>query len=131
MNRKFVIGFAAALVLAFGATFASFAATSNTPAAQAFRNFCGIDTSKLTDQQKTDLSDSFKKMTDLRKETINKMVSNGTLTKEQGDAAVKRADDMSQYRQENGFACGPGMGKGFGGGRGMRGGCTFNAAPTE
>lgn len=122
-----VIGLIAALAIPT----AAFAATSDAPAAQAIRSYCGIDFSKLTDQQKTDLNDQFKKMTDLRKESINKMVADGAMTKEQGDAAIKRIDDMTKYRQENGFTGGMGMG-GFGGGRGgMRGGCTFNPAPSN
>lgn len=107
------------LIVALSVPVAAFAATSDAPAAQAIRGFCGIDTSKLTDQQKTDLNDQFKKMMDLKKESINKMVANGTLTKEQGEAAIKNLDDMIKYRQENGVIGGMGMGKGFGGGRGM------------
>lgn len=114
------------IVLALAIPLTAFAATSDSPAAESIRGFCGIDTSKLTDQQKADLNDQFKKMADLRKESINKMVANGTLTKEQGDAALKRIDDMIKYHEENGFTGGFGMGKGFGGGRGMGRGCGGN-----
>ena len=51
---------------------------------------------------------------DLREESINKMVDNGTITKEQGDAALKRIDDMVKCGQENGTAAGC-----------MGGGCTI------
>lgn len=107
------------LIVALAVPLTAFAATSDAPAAQTFRSWCGIDFSKLTDQQKTDLNDSFNKMMDLRKESINKMVENGAITKDQGDAAIKNINDMIKYRQENGFVGGMGMGKGFGGGRGM------------
>ena len=124
------------LIVALAVPLTAFAATSDAPAAQALRGFCGIDTSKLTDQQKTDLNDQFKKQMDLRKESINKMVANGTITKEQGDAAIKNIDDMTKYRQENGFTGGMRMGRGFGGGRGMGGGCgtngcTFNGTSVQ
>jgi len=106
----------AAVILAIAVPFAAFAA-SDAPAAQAFRGACGIDSSKLTDQQKADLLNAFKKMMDVRKDIIKKAVQDGTLTKEQGDAYLKRIDDMIKYREENGF--GSGFGGGFG--RGMRG----------
>ena len=128
MKKKLLIVIAIIAVLAIPT--AAFAASSDTPAAQAIRGFCGIDTSKLTDQQKADLNDQFQKMIDLRKESINKMVADGAITKEQGDAAIKNIDDMAKYRQENGFT--GGMGRGFGGGcGGMRGGCAFNTPPSN
>lgn len=55
-------------------------------------------------------------MMDLRKESINKMAAYGTITREQGDAAIQQIDAMIKYHQENGFT--GGMGRGFGG-RGM------------
>ncbi|NLI91773.1 MAG: YckD family protein [Peptococcaceae bacterium] len=127
MKKKLfiVIGMVVALLIPT----AAFAATSDTPAAQTIRGFCGIDTSNLTDQQKADLNTQFQKMVDLRKETINKMVADGAITKAQGDAAIQRMDDMVKYRQENGFT--GRMGRGFGGGFGMRGGCPYYTAPTN
>lgn len=120
------------IVVALAVPLTAFAATSDAPAAQAIRGICGIDASKLTDQQKADLNDQFKKMMDLKKESINKMVANGTLTAAQGTAAIKQTDDMIKYRQENGFT--GRMGGGFGG-RGMRAGyggsCGGFTAPTK
>lgn len=116
------------LILALAVPLTAFAATSDAPVAQAVRSFCGIDTSKLTTAQKTDLTDQFKKQMDLKKETINIMVSNGTITKEQGIASIKNIDDTIKYRNDNGFTGGMGMGRG--GGRGM-GGCTFNSTTTK
>lgn len=86
-----------------------FAATSDTTTAKTVRGFFGIDTSKLTDQQKAVVTEYAQKMTDLRKDFINKMVSNGAMTKEQGDAAITRIDEM----QKNGGA--DGLMFGFGG----------------
>lgn len=127
MKKKLLI--AVVLVVVLSLPTAAFAATSDTPTAQAIRGFCGIDTSTLTDQQKADLNNQYQKMIDLRKETINEMVADSAITEAQGDAAIKRIDDMVKYRQENGFS--GGMGRGFGGGCGMRGGYSFNTAPTN
>jgi hypothetical protein len=83
------------------------------------RGFFGIDTTKLTDAQKADVSNYTQKMADLEKEFINKMVSNGSMTKEKGDAAIKGIDDALK----NGTYSPAGMGKGFGkqGDRGKHG----------
>ena len=117
------------IVLAVALPFSAFAAASDTTAAPITRGFCGIDASQLTDQQKADLDEQFNKMMVLKKESINKMVANGALTKAQGDAAIDRLDDMIKYHKENGFTGGFGMGRGAGLGRGMGrgfgGGCIF------
>lgn len=103
------------LVLAYPA--ATFATTSNAPAAVAIRGFCGIDSSQLTTQQKADLLSSFKSVMSARKAAIGKAVQDGTITKEQGVATTNRIDAMIKYREENGFngSCGKGAG-GSGGG---------------
>lgn len=44
-----------------------------------------------------------------KKAAVDKMVTDGAITKEQGDAAKKRIDDMIKYRQENGFNGGCGF----------------------
>jgi pyruvate/2-oxoglutarate dehydrogenase complex dihydrolipoamide acyltransferase (E2) component len=82
--------------------------------------FAKIDSSKLTDAQKKDLEDQHAKMIALQKETINKMVANGTITKEQGDEMLAKMDNMEKIRKEKGIIPMPGMGMGKGGkGRGM------------
>ena len=105
------------LVVAFAIPTTAFATSATTAApVQIYGSWCAIDFSKLTDQQKADLTDSFNQMMDLRKETINKMVADGAITKEQGDASIKYIDDMIKYRTENGFTGGygfRGMGKGY------------------
>ncbi len=70
-----------------------FAATSDSAAAKAVRGFFGIDTSKMTTQQKADFEDYSKKLAQVQKDYINKAVANGTMTKEQGDSAIKKIDD--------------------------------------
>lgn len=82
----------------------------------------GLDTSKLTDAQKADLMDSYKKMADLQKELINKMVSDGLMTQEQGDASLKKVDEILATIQQNGSFRGFGImmgGFGFFGEKGM------------
>ena len=98
---------------------------------------------ELTQQQEADLQASFQQMIDLRRETINKMVSDGLLTEEQGQQALAQLDDMAVFHSENGYAfgfgrmCGgfdaddgyygrgnyePGMMRGFGSNGGYYGG---------
>jgi hypothetical protein len=117
------IFFVLAVVIAVSIPVAVFAATSDSKTAANIRGFCGIgiNTSNLTEQQKTDLDDSFNKMIELRKETINKMVQDGLLTKEQGDSELKKLDEMIKYHNENGYSYGSGMMGGCGSGRGMMG----------
>jgi hypothetical protein len=108
------------LILVVALPTVAFAAPNN-PVVKTVRGICGIDTTNLTEAQKADLTEQFNKMIVLRKETINKMVTNGTISKEQGDLMLKNLDAMVAYRQQNGFVGGCGMGNGFGGGRGMMG----------
>jgi polyhydroxyalkanoate synthesis regulator phasin len=90
-GKKIILSLAVFLGITIPVTV--FAATSNTAPAKILRGFFGIDTTKLTDQQKSNITDYSKKMADLQKEFINSMVNNGTLTKEQGDAQTKIIDD--------------------------------------
>jgi hypothetical protein len=70
-----------------------------------------VDTSKLTEAQKADINETYKKMTEqrklnmsenknkmaeLRKELINKYVSAGAMTKDQGAAQIKKIEEMQQ-----------------------------------
>jgi hypothetical protein len=71
---------------------------------------------ELTQQQQTDLQESFQKMIDLKKESIDKMVADGLLTGEQGQQALAQLDAMAAYHAENGYTFGFGrMGGGCGG----------------
>ena len=49
-------------------------------------------------------------MSDLQKKLIDKLVSYGVMTSEQGDAAIKRADGTFEFKAGNGNL--KGMGKG-------------------
>lgn len=117
MKKRFLI--ALAVFIALAVPFSVFAATSDSTAAKSIRGFFGLDMSKLTDKQKSDVTDYSKRFADLQKEFINKMVANGSLTKEQGDAEIKRIEDMQKNGTVNGFI--PGFGPGRGGFRGHGG----------
>lgn len=109
MNKKKLL-ILLAIVVVIAVPFSVFAATSDTSAAKTVRGFFGIDTSKLNDQQKSDIKDYSTKMANLQKEFINKMVANGSMTKDQGDAAIKKIDDMLTKGSSSDFLFG--MGKG-------------------
>jgi len=64
---------------------------------------------ELTQQQQADLDESYQKMIDLRKETINKMVQDGLLTAEQAQIELQQLDQMAAYHAENGDNYGYGM----------------------
>ncbi len=109
---KFFIALAVAAVLTV--PFTVYAATSDASTAKNIRGFFGIDSAKLTDQQKETVKSYSQKMADLQKEFINDMVSNGAMTKEQGDAAIKKTEDGLKNGDESGILPGFGMGrKGF------------------
>jgi polyhydroxyalkanoate synthesis regulator phasin len=96
-----------------------FAAAPDSTAVKAVKGFFGIDASKLTAQQKSDAADYSKRIADLQKEFIDKMVQNGSMTKENGDAARQGIDEAYKASQESGGIYGitPGRmaGRGFGG----------------
>lgn len=73
---------------------------------------------ELTDQQKADLDASFQQMIDLRKETIEKLVQDGLLTAEEGQARLDWLDEMVAYHEETGETGFYGMGAGCYGGYG-------------
>jgi hypothetical protein len=129
MNKKKIL-ISLVVTTALVVPFSVFAATSDTTAAKNIRSFFRIDTSKLNDQQKTDVKAYSQKATDLQKEFINKMVSNGSITKEQGDAQIKAIDDRISKGEQNGFL--PGLGKEMGkGGPGRQGGFGFEKIDTS
>lgn len=113
------------IVAALAVPVTVFAAKSDSPAAANIRNFCGIgiNASNLTEQQRADLSTSINKMIGLKKETINKMVQNGAITKGQGDLALKKLEDMAKYQNENGYSSGIMRGYGYGSGMMNNYGC--------
>ena len=89
---------------------------------------------ELTTQQQADLQESYQKMIDLRKESIDKLVADGLLSAEQGQLEKDRLDAMALYHAENEYTYGYGaMGgcydddalEGYGG-RGMMRGYGWN-----
>lgn len=109
-KRNILITLAVTVALVFPVTV--FAATSDTPAAKSIRGFFGIDTSKLTDQQKADVNSYTTKMADLQKQFIDQMVADGTITKAQGDAEKSRIDEALNNGDVGSFL--NGMDRGFG-----------------
>lgn len=122
--KKILIVITIAAALAIPVT--AFAANSNSPAAVNTRSLCGIgvNASNLTEQQRADLTASINKMFDLKKETINKMIQNGTITKAQGDLALKRLEDMIKYHNTNEYSTGMMRGYGYGSGMMNNYGCS-------
>lgn len=120
--KKVLLVLAAAIALSLPA--GVYAVTSDSEAAQNVRNFCGfgVDASNLTEQQKSDLEESFNQMIEVRKGSINRMISNGLITKEEGALALERLNVMVQYHKGNGYGYGMGMMGGTRHGRGMMGG---------
>jgi hypothetical protein len=97
---------------------AAFALIATTPArtAAAAADKAPAVKQELTEQQRADLEESFQKMIELRKETINTMVQNGLMTEEQGKLALERLDQMAERIAENGYANSYGLMRGcFGG----------------
>lgn len=109
-----------AIVTALTAPFSVYAATADSSVAKTVRGFFRIDTAKLNEVQKADAGKYTQKLADLQKEFIGKMVENGTITKEQGDAEIQRIEAAKANGDINSFLDGRG-GKGHGG-PGMRGG---------
>lgn len=93
-----------ALVVLLLVPIVAFAVTSNTPATVPQRVSRGYAAQQpdLTDQQEADLLASYQQMLALRKETVTKMVQDGLLTEEQGNAELQRLDELAAYAQENG-----------------------------
>lgn len=116
-KRNIVI--ALAVTAALTVPFSVFAAASDTTTVKSIRGFFGIDTSKLTDQQKADVDSYAAKMADLRKQFIDQMVKNGTITQAQGDAEKSRIDEALKNGDAGGFLNGGrGLGKEAGVGMG-------------
>ncbi len=71
-----------------------------------------IDASKLTDAQKELLTSFYTRLSDIQKELVNAMVSNGAITAEQGKTCIQNIDNMLKSIEENGFTALKDMGKG-------------------
>ncbi len=124
LKRKTLITMA--IIGALAIPVSVFAANSDSSAAKSIRGFFGIDTAKLTDSQKADITDYTQRMAQLEKEFLDKMVSNGTITQEQADTAISEIDKSVE---EGTFIRGMGLGLKGENGRhrmGQKGGMTID-----
>lgn len=62
-----------------------------------------VDPSKLTEQQKTELMNYFKQMAQLQKQLVDKFVSFGVITQDQGNTIKNRIDTMVKNMEQNGL----------------------------
>lgn len=99
-RNKWLIVLAVALALAIPLTV--FAANIDSPLTNSIKGFLGIDTSKLTSEQKQIIADYNKKIASLEKEFINKLLSEGLITQQQADDIIKNIDSrVSEANQDN------------------------------
>lgn len=107
MRKAFLIFAIALLVLA---PIGAYALIANAPARAAANASAALPAyrQELTQEQQSDLAESYQKMIDLRKESIDKMVEDGLLTAEQGQLEKDRLDAMAEYHAENGSIYGYG-----------------------
>jgi len=63
----------------------------------------GVDPSKLTDQQKNELINYYKQMAQLQKQLVDKFVSFGVITQDQGNTIKSRIDTMVKNMEQNGL----------------------------
>lgn len=108
-KRKIII--ILAVMIAILIPFTAFAAGAGNQTIKSVMGFFGIDTSKLTDQQKTDIATYNQKLADLMKEFVNKMVSDGIMTQDQGNKFTTMIDNMLKNANINNHPLFLGMGK--------------------
>lgn len=118
LSKKFLVTLSVLTVLTVPA--GVFAATSDTTAAKEIRGFFGWNHSQLTDKQKANLTEYTQKSADLQKDLINKMVADGALTKEQGDAQIQKIEEALKNGDQKALM--PGFFRGKDGYKGFMGG---------
>lgn len=106
MKKALLITIAGLLVLAFAISFASAA----TPPAQPPHPYGQPIT--LTDAQKQDLVPLFNQMMEIKKQILQKLVSDGVMTQADADQRAAWMQERMSYRMQNGCVGGPGMGRG-------------------
>ncbi len=114
MKNKALITLAVILAIAVPITAA--AAASGSLKDNAVRGFMKIIPENLTEKQKANVEEYAKKMAQLQKDFINSMVKSGAISKEQGDAAIKRIDEMLKSGEIKWFLFGVNRAKGKPGG---------------
>ncbi|HML31976.1 DUF2680 domain-containing protein [Sporomusa sphaeroides] len=119
MKKPLLLTVAGLLVLAFAVSFASAA----TPPPQNFSQRI-----VLTDTQKQELAPLFTQMMDIKKQILQKLVADGTMTQADADQRAAWMQERMNYRMQNGIGgghgsgmMGPGHGRGPGNGYGPRG----------
>ncbi|ADD02021.1 conserved hypothetical protein [Thermoanaerobacter italicus Ab9] len=110
-RNKWLIVLAVALALAIPLTV--FAANIDSPLTNSIKGFFGIDTSKLTSEQKQIIADYNKKIADLEKEFINKLLSEGLITQQQADNIIKNIDSRVSEANQDSVPFFIGGGRGF------------------
>jgi len=110
-RNKWLIVLAVALALAIPLTV--FAANIDSPLTNSIKGFLGIDTSKLTSEQKQIIADYNKKIADLEKEFINKLLSEGLITQQQADNIIKNIDSRVSEANQDSVPFFIGGGRGF------------------
>lgn len=93
MNKKFIAAIVAAICISIPAGVSADNA-DRLPEQQ------DIDISKLNDTQKADLKAQLEKMMQLKKETVQKMMDNGSISKEQGEKMMEKLDIRLKSIQE-------------------------------
>lgn len=103
MKMKYLAGIVAALCISVST--GVYAADSNVEKVSDKPN---IDVSNLTDAQKAELKVQLEKMIQLKKETVQKMIDNGSITREQGEKALEKLDIRLKAIQEGNLEFGKG-----------------------
>lgn len=100
MNKKTIAG--AIITLCLAVPFGVSAANSDSKQTNQKIVTIKFDVSKLNDRQKADLKIQMEKMIKLKKETVQKMVKNGSITKERGEHMTKNLDErLKSIREGN------------------------------
>jgi hypothetical protein len=123
--KKILIVFG--ILLALSLPLVAFAANSDFRANRVIRYFWNFDPDMLTHEQKNTLSNEWLKVMKLKKGIIKQLVTKGSLTPEQGAAAIDHIDDLIEYGYSSDWDDGryghDGWGDRGGCGRGGWGGC--------
>ncbi|KHO62054.1 hypothetical protein THYS13_00880 [Thermoanaerobacter sp. YS13] len=102
-----------AVVLALAIPLTVFAANTNFPVTERVKSFLGIDTSKLTPEQKQIITDYNKKIADIEKEFINKLLSEGLITQQQAENIIATVENKVYKANQDYVPFFIGGGKGF------------------
>jgi Protein of unknown function (DUF2680). len=103
MNKKIIAGILAALCISVPAS-----VSAENDKVEKFNDKANVDISKLTDAQKADLKAQLEKMLQLKKETVQKMIDNGSITREQGEKMLEKLDIRLKSVQEGNLDFGRG-----------------------